>query len=91
MAAYEAKRAEEATDEAPDAEILEAPLHDTGNIWYTVGSFFLTVIGAIGASIFRHFRYMRNWRACKKGAIIGFATLGAIVALFGVCLLFAAL
>lgn len=91
MAAYEAKRAEEATDEVPDAEILEAPLHDTGNIWYTVGSFFLPVIGAIGASIFRHFRYMRNWRACKKGAIIGFATLGAIVALFGVCLLFAAL
>lgn len=91
MAAYEAKRAEEATDEVPDAEILEAPLHDTGNIWYTVGSFFLPIIGAIGASIFRHFRYMRNWRACKKGAIIGFATLGAIVALFGVCLLFAAL
>ena len=91
MAAYEAKRAQETTDEVPDAEILEAPLHDTGNIWYTVGSFFLPVIGAIGASIFRHFRYMRNWRACKKGAIIGFATLGAIVALFGVCLLFAAL
>lgn len=91
MAAYEAARAEETTDEVPDAEILEAPLHDTGNIWYTVGSFFLPVIGAIGASIFRHFRYMRNWRACKKGAIIGFATLGAIVALFGVCLLFAAL
>ena len=91
MASYEAQRAEAETEETPSDEILEAPLHDTGNIWYTVGSFFLPIIGAIGASVFRHFKYFRNWRACKKGAIIGFATLGAIAALFGICLLFAGL
>ena len=58
------------------------PVHDTGNKLYTVGSFFLPVFGAIGASVFKHFKHMKNYKACKKGAIAGFATMGAIAALF---------
>ena len=58
------------------------PVHDTGNKLYTVGSFFLPVFGAIGASIFKHFKHFKNYKACKKGAIAGFATMGAIAVLF---------
>ncbi len=58
------------------------PIHDTGNKLYTIGSFFLPVIGLIGAAIFKRFKHIRNYKACKKGAIAGFVTLGAIVALF---------
>lgn len=88
MEKYLAEQAEKET-EVSGEPILEAPLHDTGNVWYTVGSFFLPIIGAIGASVFKRFKWFRNYKACKKGAIIGFSVLGAIVAIFGICLLIA--
>lgn len=90
MAKYMAERAAEGNT-AVSEEVLEAPLHDTGSIWYTVGSFFLPVFGAIGAALFKRHRHIRNYKACKKGAIIGFSFLAAVVAIFGVCLLAAAL
>lgn len=58
------------------------PLHDTGSKLYTIGSFILPVFGAIGAALFKRFKHIKNYKACKKGAIAGFATLGAIAALF---------
>ena len=87
MAEYEAKREAEPVTEP----ILETPIHDTGSIWYSVGSFLLPVIGAIGASIFKRIRHFRNYKACRKGAIAGFAVIGAIIAIFGIALLIAAL
>jgi oligopeptide transport system ATP-binding protein len=84
--------APQATEEPVSHEtILDTPIHDTGNLWYGIGSFFLPVFGAIGAAIFKRFRYLRNYRVCRKGAIAGFATIGAILALFGILLLIAGL
>ena len=77
---------------APMAEpILETPLHDTGSPWYSFGSFFLPVFGAIAASIFKEHKHFRNYKACKKGAVVGFSILGGIIAVFGIGLLLAAL
>lgn len=70
-----------------DSDFLNAPTHDTGNVWYTVLSFFLPVIGIIAALIFKHHRYYRNYSACKKGAVAGFIVLGVILALFLIGLL----
>ena len=67
-------------------EILEAPLHDTGSKWYTFASFFLAPIGLIAGAIFKKKNYIRNYKACKKGALAGLITLGTIVALFAACL-----
>jgi len=80
-----------AEEPASRETILDTPIHDTGNLWYGIGSFFLPVFGAIGAAIFKRFRYLRNYRVCRKGAIAGFATIGAILALFGILLLIAGL
>lgn len=70
---------------------LDTPLHDTGSAWYGVGSFFLPVIGIIGAQIFKKHKYIRNFKACRKGAILGFSVLGAIVGIFLLFLLIALL
>ena len=67
--------------------ILDTPIHDTGSKWYAIGSFFLPPIGLIGGLIFRKYKHFRNWKACKKGALIGLGLIGAIVALFGILLL----
>ena len=72
-------------EEAPAAQgesILRRPVHDTGSRWYAVGSFLLPPIGLIAGAIFRRFHYMRSYRACKKGAIAGLATLGTLLGLF---------
>ena len=69
--------------------ILDAPLHDTGSVWLGLGSFFLPVIGLIAGWIFKKKRYIRNFKVCKKGAIAGLITAGAIVALFLLLLLLA--
>ena len=71
--------------------ILERPIHDTGSKWYTFLSFLLPPVGLIGGLIFRKFKHIRNWKACKKGAIAGLITLGSIIGLFGLALLSAIL
>ncbi len=73
------------------SDILERPIHDTGSKFYSIASFFLPPIGLIAGWIFKRFNHIRNFKACKKGAIAGFCTLGAIVALFGLALLAAVL
>lgn len=84
----EAREGEKLQDDNIAREsILDTPIHDTGNVWYSVGTFFLPVIGIVGWKLFKKFNYMRNYKACKKGSIIGFITRGAIVALFSLALL----
>lgn len=74
---------------AAEEEFLEAPLHDTGSRLYAVLSFFLPLIGLIAAFVFKHFRYYRNYKACKKGAIVGFICLGVVLLLFLLLLILA--
>ena len=78
-----------AQDTAAEAQFLAAPVHDTGSKLYAVVSFFLPVLGLIAGFVFRHFHYMRNYKMCKKGALIGFLVLGVIVLLFLLLILLA--
>ena len=87
----EAERKENEPELSGSDFILDTPLHDTGSIWYTLGSLLLPPIGLIGGWIFKKYNHIRNYKACKKGALVGFGILGAIVALFGFFLLLAVL
>ncbi len=78
----EAPAVQEPENVASEEEISAPPLHDTGSKWYSFGSFFLPIIGLIGGAIFKKYRHIRNYKACKKGAIAGLITRGAIVAIF---------
>ena len=69
-------------DTADEAEILAAPIHDTGNMWYTILSFFLPILGVIGGLIFKSINHIRNFKACMKGAIVGFSVIAAIVLIY---------
>ncbi len=77
----------EETENIANEPILDAPLHDTGSFWYKLLSFLLPVLGLIAGAIFKKKRYYRNYKACKKGAIAGLITLGALIVLFGLLLL----
>ncbi len=66
---------------AEEDEFLQTPLHDTGSFWYVFLSFVLPVLGIIAALVFKHFRFFRNYKSCKKGAIRGFIFLGALILL----------
>ena len=69
-------------DKAAEEEFLVHPTHDTGSIWYMILSFFLPVLGLVGALLFKKFRHTRNYKQCRKGAVAGFVVLGVIVLLF---------
>ena len=89
-APQEEKEAAEAS--IPTAEgILDAPIHDTGSKWYSLLSFFLPLLGLIAAVVFRKFNHIRNYKACKKGALIGLATIAAIILFFALMLVIAVL
>ncbi|MBQ9828270.1 MAG: ABC transporter ATP-binding protein [Lachnospiraceae bacterium] len=75
----------------PENEFIDAPIHDTGNKWYGVLSFFLPIIGLIMAFLFRRHNYMRNHRITKKWSIISLIVIAVIVVIFLICLLIAAL
>ena len=79
------------SEEAESSEFLSAPLHDTGNIWLSILSFFLPILGLIAAFIFRKKNYIRNYKACKKGALIGLSVVLAIIVIFAILLLLATL
>ncbi len=82
-AAQEQAAAIDAAEAAAEAEFLKAPVHDTGSFWYALLSFLLPIPGFIAGAIFRRHNHMRNYKACKKGALIGIITLGAILAILG--------
>ena len=46
------------------------------------GCIILPLLGLAGMLLFRHFHHFRNYRACKKGTIAGFAVIGIILAVF---------
>ena len=71
--------------------ILDAPLHDTGNKWLGILSFFLPIPGFIAALIFRKCNYIRNFKMCRKGALAGIITFGVLVLIFLALLLSATL
>ncbi len=76
----------------PEGEyILDAPVHDTGSKWLAILSFFLPLLGLIGGFIYRHFNYIRNYKACLKGALTGLAVIGVVIGFFGLMLLLAVL
>ena len=89
MKAYEQKASEQKESELDEAEILQTPIHDTGSMWYTILSFFLPILGLIGGFIFKKFKHMRNYKACLKGAIIGFSVIAAIIVIYLIFLLLA--
>lgn len=70
-------------------EILESPIHDTGNKLYSIASFFLPPVGLIAGFIFKHFKHIRNFKACLKGALAGLGVLAGIAVLFGILLILA--
>lgn len=79
----------EAQNAAAEAQFLNAPVHDTGNKLYAVASFFLPVLGLIAGLLFKRFNYIRNYKMCKKGAIIGFIVLGVLILIFLLLILLA--
>ncbi len=85
----DARKAPAAEEEYPvsNEPILDSPIHDTGSVWYSVLCFFLPILGLILFPIFKAKRYIRNYKACKKGTIIGWSVIGAIILLFGIVLL----
>lgn len=87
LAARAAEDEKDDTTLADAAQFLETPIHDTGSVWYTIGSIFLPIPGLIAGAIFRHFKHYRNRKACRKGAWIGLGIFGAILAIFGIALL----
>ena len=84
----EVKKAAE--DSIPTGEtILDAPVHDTGSKWYVFLSFLLPLLGLIAGVVFRKHNYIRNYKACKKGAIVGLLTFAAIILFFALMLVLA--
>lgn len=67
--------------------ILDRPVHDTGSAWYAILSFFLPVFGLIAAYIFRRRNYIRNYKACRKGALAFFACVGVLIVVLGIFML----
>lgn len=75
--------------EISEADILAHPAGDKGSFIYSLLSFFLPILGIIGGLIFKKHNFIKNYKACKKGAIAGFITIGVIAVLFLLLLLFA--
>ena len=78
-------------EEAVSSEILSTPIHDTGSLWLSIISFFIPILGLLAAFIFRKKNYIRNYKRCKNGAIVGLIVLLAIVVLFAIMLFLATL
>lgn len=70
-------------------EFINAPVHDTGKFIYSLLSFLLPIFGVIAAFAFRHYNYIRNYKACKKGAIAGFVTIVVLILLLLLLILLA--
>ncbi len=74
-------------DEVRMDEIKLPPVHDTGNVLLAVLSFLLPIPGIIAALLFRRKNYIRNFKACKKGAIAGIVVFLVLVLLLALALL----
>ena len=67
--------------------ILDRPIHDTGSALYVILSFFLPLIGLIAAYLFLKHNHIRNFKACRKGALAFFICLGVLILLLGLLIL----
>ena len=70
-----------------EEEFLNAPVGDTGSIWYGVLGFLLPVIGLVMMAVFKGKKHYRNYRICRKGTIAGWIFIGALLAIFLIMLL----
>ncbi|MGN0298025.1 MAG: ATP-binding cassette domain-containing protein [Lachnospiraceae bacterium] len=81
------EKSEEKAVPVRESEYKERPVHDTGNMLYSIASFLLPILGLIAAVVFKKHDYIRNYKACKKGAIAGLIVLAVIIAIFLLLLL----
>ena len=77
------------TEQALDAEFINAPLKDTGSKWLVFFSFLLPLLGLVAGAVFRKKNYIRNFKACRKGAIVGLVMWGVVLLLFALFLILA--
>ena len=74
-----------------DEEILNRPRHDTGSKWYTVFGFIIPIISLIIAHFCRKKNFIRNFKAWRKGSVIGLIFRAALIAIFLLALLISVL
>ena len=75
--------------EASPEEINMAPARDTGSYWYNFLGFLLPLLSLLGAHIFRTHNYIRNYKALKKGAIVGLVFRAVLIGIFALLLVLA--
>ena len=77
-------------ESVPTGEVvLDHPVHDTGSFWYKFLAFFLPILGLLAGQIFKANNYINNFKALKKGAIVGLIFRLVVLLLFGLLLILA--
>ena len=77
-------------ESVPTGEVvLDHPVHDTGSFWYKFLAFFLPILGLLAGRIFKAKNYINNFKALKKGAIVGLIFRLVVLLLFGLLLILA--
>lgn len=77
-------------ESVPTGEVvLDHPVHDTGSFWYKFLAFFLPILGLLVGQIFKAKNYINNFKALKKGAIVGLIFRLVVLLLFGLLLILA--
>ena len=77
-------------ESVPTGEVvLDHPVHDTGSFWYKFVAFFLPILGLLAGQIFKAKNYINNFKALKKGAIVGLIFRLVVLLLFGLLLILA--
>lgn len=75
--------------EASVEEIRMPPARDTGSYWYNLLGFLLPLLSLIGAHFFRVNNYIRNFKALKKGAVVGLIFRAVLLGIFALLLVLA--
>ncbi len=86
-----AQREAQASQEPVSEVILDRPVHDSGNFWFKFLAFFLPILGLIAGQIYRSKNYINNFKALKKGAIVGLVLRLVLVIFFLLLLLISVL
>ena len=76
-------------DNISHEEIQLPPARDTGSFWYSFLAFFLPILCWITGVVIRKYNYIRNYKALKKGAVVGLIFRAALIVIFGLLLLLA--
>ena len=84
-----AKRDAERENVPTGEVVLDHPVHDTGSFWYKFLAFFLPILGLLAGQIFKAKNYINNFKALKKGAIVGLIFRLVVLLLFGLLLILA--